>query len=43
MLNALSEELLDSAAEFATDELKNSIKDGLNIGGRLGNKFIKPI
>ena len=43
MLNALSEELLEAAADFATDELKNSIKDGLKIGGHLGNKFIKPV
>jgi hypothetical protein len=43
MLNALSEDLLEAAADFSTDELKNSIKNGLNIGGRLGNKFIKPV
>jgi hypothetical protein len=34
---------LEAAADFATDELKNSIKDGLKIGGHLGNKFIKPV
>ena len=42
-LQDLREELVVAAADFTVKEMKESFIDGFRIGGRLGNKFIKPV